>query len=256
MWNATVLDLQKVIVQLERLGRHYNHSVRNYDEISLLDLSHALRIWADLKVPLREFAPKFATTSTFKTAIPPKKLLRAARGNQFIFACMPGRVITFASKELVSGPTPAPWHQSVEIRRNEDGSTALDKFYFVGAVLEEPIRGLGKTADQTRCNYENWLGSEAVRVCYADDAGRLQEMKISREKIIRRVANTLDGSHPSVVASVGDVKEKDIDSAIRFLLQFKMGGLPLPYFILLKIAQDILSVAPKLLGLEPAQDTK
>lgn len=248
--------MQTVLGHLERLRRHYSHSVRTYDDISLVDLSHVLRIWTELKVPLRKLAPKFATTFAFKTAIPPKKLLRAARGNQFIFACMPGMVITYASKELVSGPPPAPWHQSVVIKRNEDGSTELDNFYFVGAVLEEPIRGLGKTADQTRCNYENWLSSEAVRVCYPDDAGRLKVMMISREKIIKRVANTLDGSHPSAAAVSSDVEEKDIDSAIRFLLQFGMGGLPLPYFILLKIAQDILSVAPKLLGLEPAQDIK
>lgn len=249
--------MQTVLGHLERLRRHYSHSVRTYDDISLVDLSHVLRIWTELKVPLRKLAPRFATTSAFKTAIPPKKVLRAARGNQFIFACMPGKVVTYASNnELVFGPKLSPWHQSVVIMRNADGSIELDNFYFVGAVLEPQIRELGNVADQTRCNYENWLGSEAVRVCYPDDAAVLKVMSISREKIIRRVANTLDGSHPSAAAVGGDLEEKDIDSAIRFLLQFRMGGLPLPYFILLKIAQDILTVAPKLLGLELSQDTK
>ncbi len=31
-------------------------------------------------------------------------------------------------------------------------------------------------------------------------------------------------------------------------MELKVGGLPLPYFILLKCAQDIVEVAPKLLG--------
>lgn len=242
--------MQKVILQLERLRRHYNNSVRNYDHVSLLDLSHTLRVWTELKVHLRTIEPKFAKTLAFKTAIPAKKVLRAARGSQFIFSYMPGGVITYASNgELASGPSSAPYTQSLVVRRNEDGSIELKNFCFVGATLEQPIRAALDAEAQTRCNYENWLSAEAVRVCYPAKAGSLEAVTISREMIIKRVANTLDGSHPSVAAG-SNSSENSFDPAIHYLLQYKMGGLPLPYFILIKIADDILSIAPKLLGLE------
>lgn len=35
-------------LQLERLRRHYEMSMQTYDQISLLELSHTLRVWADM----------------------------------------------------------------------------------------------------------------------------------------------------------------------------------------------------------------
>jgi hypothetical protein len=169
---------------------------------------------------------------------------------------MPGGVITYASKgQMVSGPAPkesnAAFTQSVAVKINEDGSMELKNFCFVGVVFEQALREALKAEDQTRCNYENWLSSEAVRVCYPSEAGGLKPVTISREMIMKRVANSLDGSHASAAGS--DEGENSFDAAIHYMLQYQMGGLPLPYFILLKIAQDILFVTPKLLGLEPAQ---
>jgi hypothetical protein len=246
--------MQTVLLHLERLRRHYNNSALNYDHVSLLDLSHALRVWTELKVPLRTIEPGFTTTLAFKTAIPAKKVLRAARGSEFVIAYMPGGVITRASKgELASAPKLGPFTQTIGIKKNGDGSIELKNFCFVGAVLEQPIREAVKAEDQTRCNYENWLGAEAVRLCYPPESGGLKTVIMSREMLIKRVANTLDGSHPSAAVNVN---ENSFDPAIHYLLQYKMGGLPLPYFILLKIAQDILSVAPKLLGLGPLQGAR
>ena len=62
----------------------------------------------------------------------------------------------------------------------------------------------------------------------------------------KRVANTLDGSHPS--AGGGGDTDNVFDAPVQHLLKYQMGGLPLPYFILLKIAQDILDVSPKIPG--------
>ena len=64
---------------------------------------------------------------------------------------------------------------------------------------------------------------------------------------IKRMANTFDGSHPSIAKDEDNYNNK-FDEPIRSLLHLHlMGGLPLPYFILLKIAQDILEIAPHLL---------
>lgn len=79
-----VLRMQTVLLHLERLRRHYEAAVRAYDHVSLLDLSHSLRRWTELKTPLIQLAPRFSTTLAFKTAIPAKKVLRAARGRTFV----------------------------------------------------------------------------------------------------------------------------------------------------------------------------
>jgi hypothetical protein len=91
------------------------------------------------------------------------------------------------------------------------------------------------------------MGAEAVRLSFPTGTGDLKSLAISREMIIRRVANTLDGSHPSAATTTGGT-ENSFDPAVHHLLKYQMGGLPLPYFILLKIAQDILEIAPKLLA--------
>jgi len=97
----------------------------------------------------------------------------------------------------------------------------------------------------SRLNFVSWMGAEAVRVCYVDETGQLRKLSISREKMIRRVANTLNGSHPS---EAGNCDSHDpFDAPIHYLLDFKMGGIDLPYFILLKIAQDILANVPRLI---------
>ncbi|MGH9620185.1 MAG: hypothetical protein ACRD45_10835, partial [Bryobacteraceae bacterium] len=70
-----------------------------------MDLSHALRIWVELKQPLLTLAPTFATTISFKTGLPAKRVIKAARGHPYVFCYMPGGVITYAANgHLVSAP--------------------------------------------------------------------------------------------------------------------------------------------------------
>ena len=134
-----------------------------------------------------------------------------------------------------------------------DGAMELKNYCIVGLAFEQPlIKALG-AEDVTRCNYMQWMGAEAVRLSYPADDGTLKKLAITREMIVRRVANTLDGSHPSA-AGTNEDKENSFDPAVHHLLQYQMGGLPLPYFILLKIAQDILATAPKLLGMPQAEN--
>lgn len=86
------------------------------------------------------------------------------------------------------------------------------------------------------------MGAEAVRVGYRDESGNLVRKSISREVLIRRVANTMGGSHPAGAEALSD-----FDPAVQELMHTSVGGVPVPYFILLKSAQDILEIAPRLL---------
>ncbi len=249
--NISLDYMKTVLIQLKRLRRHYDIAVRNYDEIALLDLSHSLRIWVELKQVLVKLSPKFSGAISFKTGTPARKVLKAARGQRFVFSYMPGGVITYASQgHLSSGPEMGAnggnFTAGIAVRLSENGQTELGKYCVISKSLEQPLIKALNAEEVTRCTYLQWLSSEAVRVAFNDPStDELRTVSISREMIIKRIANTLDGSHPS--AAGGSNKGNQFDAPIHHLLQYKMGGLPLPYFILLKIAQDILNVAPKFL---------
>lgn len=229
-------------LQFKRLRRHYEVVVRTYDPISLLDLAHTLRIWADLKQSLPRTAPAFSRSTSFKTGLPAKKLMHAAKGRSAIFCCLPDGVVTYASQGTVltspeNPPTEGEFSLSVLCKRNED-SFEFAYYAYIYPRLDERWSKAPRTEAVKRCTYFEWLGSETVRVSGTTPDGVFEWIKLSRENMIRSVANTKGGSHP--VAEQTAVEEKLRDGAVRDLMRYKVGGLPLPYFILLKIAQDIL----------------
>lgn len=243
--------MKTIALHLKRLRRHYEAAVQTYDHVSLLDLSHSLRIWVELKQELPKLAQAFGTTMSFNTAIPAKKVLKASKGYRYVFSYMPGGVITYcANGHLVSGPEmnhdAGDFTTGIAVKMGEDHMW-LNKFCIVGRSFDQPLIKALEAESITRCNYTQWLGSEVVRVSFPKADRVLTTTAISREMIVKRVANTLDGSHASLAAYESD---NTFDPAVHHLLQYQIGGLPLPYLILLKIAQDILSITPKLLGLE------
>lgn len=247
--------MQTSLLQLERLRRHYEVSVRTYDQVSLLDLSHSLRVWADMKVTLPVDAPAFATTVAFKSALPAKKVMRLARPYRHVFAYMPGGVMTYASNgQIAAGPDfEGPNGQmsvGASFKVNPNGSMELKNFRYVALALDPPAIKALSAEDVSRGNFTQWMGAEVARLGYPDRDGSLLRVSLSREQVIRRVANTLDGSHPSSGQAPGG-RANRFDPPVHELLQYKVGGLPLPYFILLKTAQDILELAPKLLARKP-----
>lgn len=241
--------MNTVQLHLERLRRHYETTVQTYDQVALLDLSHTLRIWTELKQPLIQISPKFSKAIAFKTAIPAKKVFKAARGHKYVFSYMPGGVRTYASNgHLASGPGMEPadgdFTMGIAVKVTPP-LIELGKYCIVSTSFEQPLVKALDAEQTTRCTYIQWLGAEAVRVSYINSLGKLTTTAISREMMIKRVANTLDGSHSSAANSADT--DNAFDEPIQHLLKYQMGGLSLPYFILLKIAQDILDVAPRLL---------
>ncbi len=247
--------MNTVLLHLERLRRHYQAAVKDYDQVSLLDLSHSLRLWVELKKPLERLAPDFSKSLQFRTGLPAKKVLRAARGHSFVFSYMPGGVRTYASEgHLASGPEmeqgTGDFATGIAVKVSPP-LIELGKFCVVGTSFDLPLIKAMNEETVTRCGFTQWLGAEAVRLSFPRDQGPLETVSISREMIVKRVANTLDGSHPSV-AGGGEV-DNSFDAPVRHLMKYKIGGLPLPYFVLLKIAQDILDVSPKIPGAPPAE---
>jgi len=82
-----------------------------------------------------------------------------------------------------------------------------------------------------------WLNAQAIRIKGRNPSGSLVVFDISRETMVRRVANAMGGSHP-----IGGHEMNDInDPIIRELMSTQIFKIPLPYLILLKMAQDILN---------------
>jgi hypothetical protein len=82
-----------------------------------------------------------------------------------------------------------------------------------------------------------------VRLQQLGADGHLHRIALAREQVIRRVANLLDGSHPADAGNTPAIGSAD--QAVEYLMGLRAGALPLPYFLLLKIAQDLLLHAPK-----------
>jgi hypothetical protein len=242
--------VNSINLQLERLRRHYEASVRTYDEVSLLDLSNALRIWTEVKTTLPKKYPGFDTTIAFKSATPTKPLIQQARGHRYVFVFMADGVITYAANGHL-GSTPyqeEDFSMACKIKENTNGSLELSNFCWVSALLDgEKLTSKWANANISRGNYAQWMGAEVARLGYIDESGNLTSTMLSRENVIKRVANILQGSHASPEQTELGLKNR-LDSPVLELMKFKMGGLPVPYFILLKTAQDILELAPKLLA--------
>lgn len=239
--------LRSARLQLERVRRHYEHSVLTYDEISFLDLTHALRTWLDLKGSLESVAPRLFETKLFSYGVPTKKAMRTVRGHEYVIAHMPGGVMTFASNgEFGSwnGGFSKNCTVSFCIRKNENGSL---EFASYGFCDHTPAEGRTHLEEVTisRGNLSQWLDSEVVRLALRDDQKLLaQPLGIGREVLIRRVANILGASHP---VSEHAEANSPFDPAVKYLLRHNVGGAPLPYFLVLKAAQDLLAIVPGLL---------
>lgn len=96
----------------ERLRRHYDAVFNTYDHLSLLDLSHALRMWADLKASIGKKAPTALSTLKFRSATPQRQMLTGLRDIPYVVAYLPGEgVFTRANR----GEGPAECAEEVRL---------------------------------------------------------------------------------------------------------------------------------------------
>ena len=88
-----------------------------------------------------------------------------------------------------------------------------------------------------KTGFLEWLKAECVRVNYFDaDTTELTRKIIPREILIKRIANTLGGSHPEGNES----SSNQFDNSVKNLNAKSIAERPLTYYILIKSAYDIL----------------
>jgi len=245
--------MRDILLQLARLRRHHELAVNSNDRIALLDLSHTLRIWTELKREVDKAASTRGMPKPFQSGTPMRSAFKALRGAPYVISILPGGVLTKAgdgAKDIgrplsIAGSVSGGY--SAELMDTEVGLLCR-RFCFSYRWLSDEDRAALKNYSITALNYSEWMGAEVVRVCFPDQNGALEVMAINREVLIKRVANTLQGSHSAASPPEEDDKTNRFDRAVQFLLDFKCQGLSAPYFILLKIAQDIIEVSPRILS--------
>jgi len=230
----TELDLQ-----IERLRRHYEVSVKTYDSVSLLDLSHILRVFTELDERLMQ-DKKFGSALAFKSESPNRKLYKRFKRDEYIYSYLPGGTITHAHAGLISsGPDSLTDKMTVcvKIKSNSDASMEFASFHYLDTNASPDEMKLFEHPNNSRCNYKNWLGSEVLRyrLHLIDET---VENKMARKTVIQRVANSMGASHPLNTSPEEQFNKND--KHLVYLSCFRVGGLPLPYFILLDTAQKIL----------------
>jgi hypothetical protein len=186
---------------------------------------------------------------SFLTGTPTRTAVRTPKRAAFVFAILPNGVLTKAGRGYADVDVPfiprlshEHWY-SADIMQLEEGLVCR-RLTVVYSALSDQQRAEIKHFTTTALNYSDWIGAEAVRVRMPNAAGVFETLSLSREMIIKRVANTLQGSH----SAAPEEKDKDnrFDPAVKFLLEIKIQGLSLPYFLLMKIAQDILAGTDKI----------
>ena len=235
-------------LQLKRLARHHEDVIQSYDLVSLLDFSHTLRIFADLKNDLTPITSKFNTRRHFFSNTPTKKVMRSVKGSVYVFSYLHRGAVTYANKgEIMTAPKLSiqnHYSGNAQLRLKDDGAMEFFKLGISSRPLEERQIENFDNVRASQHNYLQWLGSELVRLAYFNESGVYEVLTISRENLIRRVANAYNASHP-----LGDKEtfENRFDPPIKWLMKFSWGGLPLPYLLLISISQDILDIFPPIL---------
>lgn len=247
---------QEIKLSFERLKRHYENAIHTYDEISLRDLSHSMRIWVEKKTEIDIFKGASKEAKVFDAASINKKLSRTLKNIPYIYLHLPHHVKTFAFKALpehsggniLGMPSDSPYDEALfALMVNPDGSLEMfDAISFLGKHLSQDENKYINKPKTLKCNYLGWLGSGFVYINYLHNRRLLTEI-ISREQIIKRMANEYGGSH-SRLSDEPSVNK--FSAPIKVLSNLVVGGIHLPYYLLISIAQDMVNLFPTLFDIE------
>jgi len=239
--------MYRVIAQYERLRRHYELSEKTYDHVAFLDLSHTLRIWEELKQALSKTDASLTSKALFKSATPNRKILKSFSNLEYIVGFMPDGITTQASQGNLFDWNEKEGDFSIggSVSRDENLRITMESFYFQFGEVNDNKKSLITNPKIKRLNYIQWLGAEIIKINYRNEEGVLKGISIPRGVFIKRVANILDGSHTSL--ETGGNFDNKYGPPIKFLMDFKCGGCPIPYYLLLKVAQDIIEFGPKMI---------
>lgn len=211
------MGIDHVLLQYQRLERRYQESLASKDPISFLDLAHSLRIWVDMKNDIDAIAKKKSVSFRLANTVTSKAIKKILKGSKYTYLPLgsgvesPGvevRGFRFTNRAL----TPE------EIKTISDA----------GPPMSRPVT----------LSFAEWLASGIFEVPSDDTSHPV--IRISREILIKRVANILGASHPRG-SEQNDEQENKFDPYVLDLHKTILAdGYPATYYQLLEITKDIL----------------
>jgi hypothetical protein len=257
---------------LIRLKRDYVICYQGYDRAALKSLAHSLRLWVDMHAHVESYLAEHLPSAKFNSYSVTPLFNRTFRDREYMLMCFPKRVALRVRRptpeEVAAGvpshvtisnisvPTPAMIlapGQEINFEcgfdyQNVKGQEecTIGRFIVVSDRLaQRPSASQDRyiideqAFDYKRVKFSGWMSGLAARLMMPDnETGTLCRYDISREELIKRIANVLGGSHPQG----GHVITNDKDFIVSQLMLYKAMHLPAPYMVLMKIAQDILDV--------------
>jgi hypothetical protein len=193
----------------------------------------------------------FESQRLFSTASPTKGLKRKIKRYKHVCVYFPdfpnGGITTRASNGSAfqysfDGPQ-EPMMTTGTVMYNEP-ELSVYRMIVVHCERDDDLFEILDNHDLKRANLENWLRSECVRINDINLEGVLETFIITRECLIKRLANAYEASHSSLLE---DAIVNRHDYPIRALMKYQIGGLPLPYFAILKVANDLLINVPRII---------
>lgn len=254
---------------LIRLKREYMLCYEGYDRAALKSLAHTLRYWVDMRTDVDRYLTEHNPLAKFTTYSTTILFNRTFRGKEYIAACFPRRVVLRAqrhSAEDVANGMPSDVTVSnlaMPMPVVEEGESVALKYSFdykalgleecsIGQfilVVDKSVQNLAadrdiyiinnQAFDVKKVKFGSWLDGLGARVTFPlGSTSPFRLCDISREDMIKRVANVLGGSHPRG----GRVILHDKDAAVNQLMKYRLLHIPVPYMVLMKVAHDILQV--------------
>ena len=235
---------RNIDLNLERLKRQYEICIEKYDKVSLLDLSHVLRLWVDMQQDVQKHINTNLLLCKFKTYSVKLRRDIPWKDNSYTFCYFPDSVITrtVLGASFEWGPESEVGTGMIDVDRTSNGLVACKEMFHIETRLEDNTfndivhNGTGMYSVK-KTSFLEWLKAECVRMSYIDpDATELTRKIIPREILIKRIANTLGGSHPEG----NEPSFNQFDNAVKHLNTKSIAERPLTYYILIKSAYDIL----------------
>lgn len=194
----------------------------------------------------------FTTTKSFRATAPTRMLMRAIKKFPHVVTHLGDGVKInpdCMSRDAIAYPKDINSEVKIECTikpENLPPALLLVSFFIAfGPTNRLDLTDKRKRFESKKLNFYSWIKAEAVRVSYPNQDAPVSHRILTREDVIKRVANKYGASHP-IGGDDGDQKNS-IDSYIDFLMRFTCYGYPLPYFILFRIATEILENLPPIL---------
>ncbi|MBU9917849.1 hypothetical protein [Aliarcobacter cryaerophilus] len=211
------MTLEHIKLQYDRLERHHKQALNTQDLISFLDLSHSLRIWVDMKNKIDELVEEQEIKLKLNNIVKNKALKKILKGATHRYLPIGNGV-----------DSPNVQIKGIQIIDRALNADEVKKLYEAGPPKMQ----------NSNLTFGRWLNSSIYEVPSHEEVH--PHITISREIMIKRVANILGASHPQGTEFSEDTENR-FDSYIKELHQLKIAdGYPATYYQLLEISQEIL----------------